>query len=132
MKRTILMFIISALVVASLVLWVLKGHVAGNTQEMIMVGTALVIVGFAVYLGLQRLRSHWRHEPAEDELSKRIMLRASSLAYYVSIYLWLFVMYISDKTTLEAHSLIGAGILGMAVVFLLCWLGEKAFGVKHD
>jgi hypothetical protein len=132
MKRTILMFVISALVVASLALWALKGHIVGNTREMIMVGTALVIVGFAVYLGVQRLRSHQRHEPAEDELSKRIMTRASSLAYYVSIYLWLFVMYISDKTTLEAHSLIGAGILGMAVVFLLCWLGEKAFGVKHD
>ena len=52
MKRTILMFIISALVVASLALWVLKGHVAGNTREMIMVGTALVIVGFAIFLGI--------------------------------------------------------------------------------
>ena len=56
MKRTILMFVISALVVASLALWVLRGHVAGNTQEMIMVGTAFVIVGFAVFLGVSRLR----------------------------------------------------------------------------
>ena len=35
MKRTIVMFVISALVVVSLALWVLKGHVAGNTREMI-------------------------------------------------------------------------------------------------
>ena len=81
---------------------------------------------------MSRLRSHRLHEPAEDELSKKIMMRASSLAYYVSIYLWLFVMYISDKTTLEAHSLVGAGILGMAVVFLLCWIGVKAFGMKNE
>ncbi len=132
MKRTILMFIISALVVASLALWVLKGHVAGNTREMIMVGTALVVVGFAVYLGMSRLRSHHLREPAEDELSKKVMTRASSLAYYISIYLWLFVMYVSDKTSLEAHSLVGAGILGMAVVFLLCWLGVRTFGLKND
>jgi hypothetical protein len=131
MKRTILMFIISALVVASLALWVLKGHVAGNTREMIMVGTAFVIVGFAVFLGVSRLRSHKLREPAEDELSKKVMTRTSSLAYYISIYLWLFVMYVSDKTTLPSHSLIGAGILGMTVVFLLCWIGVRAFGMKN-
>ena len=132
MKRTIVMFVIIALVVVSLVLWALKGHIAGNTGEMIMTGISLVVVGFAVFLGLSRLRSHRRHEPVEDELSKNVMTRASSLAYFISIYLWLFVMYISDKTTLAAHSLVGAGILGMAVVFLLCWLGVKLFGMKND
>jgi hypothetical protein len=40
-------------------------------------------------------------------------------------------MYVSDKTTLPTHSLIGDGILGMAVVFLLWWLGVKAFGMKN-
>jgi hypothetical protein len=40
-------------------------------------------------------------------------------------------MYISDKTSLAPDSLIGAGILGMAVIFLLCWLGVKAFGTKN-
>ena len=50
MKRTIVMFVISALVVASLALWAIKGHIAGNIQEMIMVGISFVIVGFAVYL----------------------------------------------------------------------------------
>jgi uncharacterized membrane-anchored protein len=131
MKRTILMFIISALVVATLALWVFKGRVAGNTRELIMVGTALVIVGFAVYVGMSRLQSHRLREPAEDELSKKVMTRASSLAYYISIYLWVFVMYVSDKTTLPTHSLIGTGILGMAVVFLLCWLGVRFFGTKN-
>ena len=44
---------------------------------------------------------------------------------------WLFIMYISDKTSLEAHSLVGGGILGMAVIFLFCWLGVKALGMKN-
>jgi hypothetical protein len=132
MKRTIIGFVISALVLLALAIWAFKGHIAGNTQEIVMAAVVLVIVGFAVYIGIARLRSLQRHEPAEDELSKKVMLRASSLAYYVSIYLWLYVMYISDKTTLEAHSLIGAGIVGMAVIFLLSWLGVKLFGMKHD
>jgi hypothetical protein len=132
MKKAIVSFVISALVLAGVALWALKGHIAGNTQEIVMAGIVLVLVGFAVYLGVSRLKSHLRREPAEDELSKRVMMRASSLAYYVSIYLWLFVMYISDKTSLEAHSLVGAGILGMAVIFLLCWLGVKLFGMKNE
>ena len=131
MNRTIVGFVVSALVLVSTAIWVLKGRIAGNTREILMAAVVLVVVGFAVYLGISRLRSHQRHEPAEDELSKRIMMRASSLAYYISIYLWLFVMYISNKTTLETHSLVGAGILGMAVIFLFCWLGVKAFGMKN-
>jgi xanthine/uracil permease len=131
MKRTVLMFVISALVLATLGLWALKGHLAGNIPEIVMAGIVLIVVGFAVFVGLSRLRSHRLGEPGEDELSKTVMTKASSLAYYISIYLWLFVMYISDKTTLEAHTLVGAGIAGMAVVFVLCWLGVKLFGMKN-
>jgi len=131
MKKTIVTFVISALIVASLALWALKGQIAGNTQEIVMAGIVLVLVGFAVTLGVSRLRGHLRREPGEDELSRMVMTRASSLAYYVSIYMWLFVMYIRDKTTLAAHSLVGAGILGMAVIFLFCWLGVKIFGMKN-
>lgn len=132
MKRTIIIFVVSSLLLISLAVWVWKGHIAGNSLEIVMAAIVLVLVGFAVFLGVSRLRSRLRREPGEDELSKKVMTRASSLAYYISIYLWLFVMYISDKTTLEAHSLIGAGIAGMAIVFLLCWLGVRAFGMRNE
>lgn len=131
MKKTIVGFVISALVLASLVLWALKGRVSGNNQEIVTFGIVLVLVGFAVFLGVSRVRSLRRGEPGEDELSRKVMTRASSLAYYISIYLWLFVMYISDKTSLTAHSLVGGGILGMALIFFFCWLGVKAFGMKN-
>jgi hypothetical protein len=132
MKRTIVMFLVSALILVALALWALKGHISGNAQEILMAGVVLVLVGFAVFLGVSRLRSHLRREPGEDELSKKVMTRASSLSYYISIYLWLFIMYISDKTSLPAHSLVGGGIMGMALVFLFCWLGVKAFGMKNE
>ncbi len=130
MKKMIVIFVVSTLVLAGMAAWALKGNIEGNTGEIVMAGVVFILVGFAAALGASRLRSRRRGEPAEDELSKRIMTRASSLAYYVSIYLWLFIMYISDKTTLPAHSIVGTGIAGMAVVFLLCWLGVKFFGMK--
>ncbi len=132
MKKAVVGFVISALVLVGLALWAFKGRIAGNAQEIVMAPIVLLVVGFALYLSLSRLRSRRRGEPGEDELSKSVMTRASSLAYYISIYLWLFVMYISDKMTLEAHSLVGAGIAGMAVVFVLCWLGVKFLGMKNE
>lgn len=60
------------------------------------------------------------------------MTKASSLSYYFSIYLWLFIMYISDRTSLETHSLIGAGIMGIAVIFFLSWVGIKLYGMKNE
>lgn len=132
MKRSVVVFVIGALVVAGLVLWAVQGRLAGNLGEVIMAGVVLLLVGFGLYLGVSRLRSRRRGEPGEDELSKKIMTRASSLAFYVSIYLWLFVMYVSDKTKLETDTLIGAGIVGMAVAFLLCWLGVRAFGIRNE
>jgi peptidoglycan/LPS O-acetylase OafA/YrhL len=102
-----------------------------DSPQMMMIAVGLVVVGFAVYIGMARLKSTLRKEPAEDELSKSIMTRASSLSYYMSIYLWLFIMYVSDKVKWETHTLVGAGILGMAIIFFLSWLGVKLFGLRN-
>jgi hypothetical protein len=40
-------------------------------------------------------------------------------------------MYVSDKVKWETHSLVGAGILGMAIIFFLSWLGVKLFGLRN-
>ena len=131
MKKTIIMFVILALLLISLVLWAVNADISGNIQEYLNIAVIVVMVGFALYIALERLKSLRRKEPIEDELSKKIMTKASSLAFYVSIYLWLFIMYMSDKTTMETHSLIGAGILGMSIIFLLSWLGVKLIGMKN-
>lgn len=132
MKKTVVMFVICALIVLALAIWALTSSTAVNIGEIISAGIVIVLVGFAVFFAVRRLSSRRRGEPGEDELSRSVMTRASSLAFYVSIYLWLFVMYISDKTRLEVHSLVGGGIMGMAVVFLLCWLGVRFFGIKNE
>ncbi len=132
MKKMILIFVICALLLVSLAVWALRGKVAGNALELLETGVIFILVGFAFFLGLSRVRSHLRKEPSEDEMSKRVMTKTSSLAFYVSIYLWLFIMYISDRITLPTHSLIGAGIMGMALVFLFSWLYVKAAGMRNE
>jgi hypothetical protein len=132
MKKTIVTFVISALLLASLALWALKGHLAGNLREILMAAGIIILVGLALFFGMARVRSHLRKEPSEDELSRRVMTKATSLAYYISLYLWLFIMYVSDRTTMATHTLIGAGIMGMALIFFFCWIGIKALGMKNE
>ena len=131
MNRTILVFVVVLLVVFTFILWIMNSRMGWDSPQMMMIAVGLVVVGFAVYIGMARLKSTLRKEPAEDELSKSIMTRASSLSYYMSIYLWLFIMYVSDKVKWENHTLVGAGILGMAIIFFLSWLGVKLFGLRN-
>jgi hypothetical protein len=130
MKKSYLALIISAIVLATTILWAVSSKttlgIAGIAQFCIII----VLVGFGVYVGLSRLKSERRGEPAEDEMSKKIMMKTSSTSFYISLYIWLAVMYYSDKTKLETHTLIGVGILGMAIVFLACWIFFKIRGMK--
>jgi peptidoglycan/LPS O-acetylase OafA/YrhL len=131
MNRTIIIFVIAAMVLITLILWIMEKQLSINTQEMLMIAVPLIVVGFAIFVGIARAKSLLRKEPIEDELSKTVMTKASSISYHVSIYLWLFIMYMSDKTTMPTHSLIGAGILGMAILFVLSWVAVKTIGLKH-
>jgi hypothetical protein len=103
-----------------------------SLKGILQFGILLVVVGFGIFAGFTRMKSAMRGEPAEDELSKKIVLKASSYAFYFSIYLWLAIMYFSDRIKLETHSLIGAGIFGMALLFVVCWLFFKVKGLKDE
>jgi peptidoglycan/LPS O-acetylase OafA/YrhL len=92
----------------------------------------ILVVGFAVFIGYKRLTSAKRGEPAEDELSKKVLQKTASLSYYISLYIWLFMMYIQDKINLETHSILAIGMLGMAVTFAICWLIINFTGIRNE
>lgn len=132
MKRTILVFVISALVLASTALWFFTSSTALKTLDILQFGVILVLVGFGLFFGFKRLTSVKRGEPVEDELSKKVVQKAAAISYFISIYLWLLVMYLTDKVNLEAHVLVGAGIMAMAVIFAVSWLVINFSGIKND
>ncbi len=132
MKRAILIFILSALVIITSVFWFANAKINLNLGLIMQFAVLVMVVGLAVFIGVKRLRSVRRGEPAEDELSRRIMVKASSVSFYISIYLWLFIMFFSERIDLPNHTLIGIGILGMAVVFVLSWVILTFRGVKDE
>jgi len=132
MKRVVVLFVIVALVIFAAVLWFMNIDTAYKPADLIELGVLILIVGFALFAAYKRLTSAKRGEPAEDELSKKIMQKTAALSYYISIYLWLALGFFSDRLKLENHTIIGIGIMGMAVSFAVCWVIINFTGVKNE
>jgi hypothetical protein len=130
MKKNVLIYIFAVLLIGAAALWISKAGF--KTPDIIMLTCIVIVVGFAILFGLKRIDSAKRGEPVEDELSKKILTKASSVTFYISIYQWLIIMYFSDKVRLETHTLIGTGIIGMAIIFAICWLVIYMRGVRNE
>ena len=97
-----------------------------------MVPIQIVVLGFAVVVVVKRWKAKKEKLPAEDEMSKKILRRGAATSYYVSIYLWLALMFFEESINLERSTLIGAGILGMAVIYALSWIYHNYIRRSHD
>ena len=132
MKKSVIVFIIAALVLITAFIWILSGSGPVKPMELVNIAVIVIVVLFALFFGYKRISSSRKGEPPEDELSKRVMQKASSLSYYISLYLWLAIMYFSEDLNYETHTIIGAGILGMALVNAVCWLVFNFRGIRNE
>jgi ABC-type transport system involved in multi-copper enzyme maturation permease subunit len=132
MKRSYLLFIVALVVIVTSGLLFFNSNWNTGSFELIQFGVIALLVAFALWIGLSRFKSERRGEPAEDELSKKIMTKASSLAYFISIYMWLVIMYLTDRNKYETDLMFGTGILGMGVIFAVCWIIIRIRGVRGE
>ena len=124
-KRVVLMGVVSALVIMSSLLWF--GTVLGKGEmgnALLVAVPAIIIVIFAIGVFLRGYKSLKGGFPVEDERSKRVMEKAMAKAYLISIYLLLAISFASDSMIefRDVSQAMGAGIIGMAMAFALCWL----------
>jgi len=132
MKRIVVLFAIVALVLVSTGIWFFSAGGNSGLVENLHFVVILALVLFAVYIGYRRLTSVRRREPAEDELSKKVLQKTAALSYYISLYLWVFMIYLKDRVEMDTEVLLGSGILGMAVIFALCWFFFNWRGVRNE
>lgn len=122
MKRTILIILVALLVLISSLLWIfmLRGNISKG--EVLQFGIIILLVLFALYIVYERIAGIRRGQPAEDELSKSLLQKAAASSYYISLYLWVFMIYLKDRIEMDTELMLGSGILGMGIVFALSWL----------
>jgi peptidoglycan/LPS O-acetylase OafA/YrhL len=132
MKKSVIVLIVAALVLITTLFWIFSVSGPIKPMEYVNLGVIIVVVVFALLLGYKRLSSTKKGEPAEDEMSRKVMQKASSISFYISLYLWLVIGYFSDRFNYETHTVIGAGILGMAVTFAICWVVIYFRGIRNE
>jgi len=132
MRKVLLLFVLILTVAGTFALWLTSGEGFIDPKEMTMMGGLALIIVFAVFLGIRRIKSLRRSEPPEDEMSKRILKRTAATSYYLSLYTWLALMFFSDTTELEISSFIGLGILIMAIEFALAWVYHTYFAKINE
>lgn len=132
MKRAVIALLVSVLVLVSVILWLRMSPEGMNIYEVTQIGIIFIMVAFGLFFAWRRFSSVRRGEPVEDEMSKRVMQKASSLSYFISLYLWVFIIYINDRLDSDTEVLIGSGILGMAIIFAICWLIIYLRGIRNE
>jgi peptidoglycan/LPS O-acetylase OafA/YrhL len=132
MKRSIVIFIIAALVLITTGLWILSPGAIGDPMEYLHFGVIMLIILFALFIGYKRLRSEKRGEPAEDELSKKVLQKTAAWSYYISLYIWVAMIYIKDRIVMDTEIMLGTGILAMAVTFAVCWMIFNFWGIRNE
>lgn len=130
MKNVLALAVVLILVLFTISLWIVRESL--KAEELTSLGVILAVVGFAAFILIRRIKSWKAGEPQEDELSKMVMLRTSSLSYYISLYFWVFLLWLKDRVAFDQEQLIGTGILGMAVIFALSWVYFHFRGVPND
>jgi hypothetical protein len=58
--------------------------------------------------------------------------KAASLSFYVSLFLWLMVVYFQTHSSISIKLLLALGIIGMVVSFTASWLFYTYRGIGHE
>jgi peptidoglycan/LPS O-acetylase OafA/YrhL len=132
MKKGIAALMTGVFVLIATALWLVSTDGILRPYDALSFGVIIIVVGFALFFGYKRITSARRGEPAEDEMSKKILQRTAALSYYISLYLWVAILFIRDKISLDTEELIGAGIMGMAITFALCWIVLYFRGIRNE
>lgn len=132
MKRTIMIFVIVVLIITTGIFWYISSGAEVNSVDLFHFGIIALILVFAIYVGVKRLSNAKRGEPTEDELSKKVLQKTAAWSYYISLYMWVIMIYIKDRVTMDTEEVLGTGILAMAVCFGVCWLIFNFRGLKNE
>ena len=122
--RMTAILIISILVIVTGTLFAVtafrKGEVAGGILGILI---ALIILAFAVIVYSRGTRDLKKGFPIQDERSRKVLDKASSRAFYLSLYFLLLIGFLSDKIInfRDVSQATSISVGCMALLFLGFW-----------
>ncbi|HII72015.1 TPA: DUF2178 domain-containing protein [Candidatus Woesearchaeota archaeon] len=122
--RLIAIMIVGLLVVVTGTLFSVKsiqeGNIAGGVGGALI---ALIILGFAIIVYVRGQRDMVKGFPLQDERSRRVMEKASSRAFYVSLYVLLAIGFLSEDWIpfRDVSQATSVAVGCMALLFAIFW-----------
>jgi len=97
-----------------------NGEIAGGVLGLII---AIIILTFAFIVFKRGNNALKNGFPIHDERSRRVLEKASSKAFYVSLYMLLALGFFSDNIIKfrDVSQATGIAVGGMAILFLIFW-----------
>ena len=122
--RMAAIIIISLLVIATGTLFSVTAFMRGDVSGGIVGGfIAITILVFAIFVFVRGNRAMKEGFPLHDERSRKVIERASSKAFYVSLYLLLTIGFLSDDLIKfrDVSQATGIAVGIMAILFAVFW-----------
>jgi len=102
-----------------------------STSEYIFVGVISLLFLIGIVFSIKKYKSAKQGLPEEDEMSTKIVNKSASISYFLSLFLWLAIIFINNANINNADLMIGYGIIGMAVIFILSFTYFHFRGVNN-
>ena len=121
--RLVAIIIVSLLVITTGSIFSLNSLLQGDVIGSLLGGIiATIIVVFAIIVFVRGSRSLKEGFPLHDERSRKVLEKASSKAFYVSLYILLGIGFISETITFRDVSQATSVAVGiMAILFAVFW-----------
>jgi hypothetical protein len=95
-------------------------------------GAVGLLVIFSIIQVFKKLKDEKRGLTTEDELSKKIKLKAGANAFMASFYLWTMILLFTLDSALSNEIIIGIGIFGMGLLFVGFWVYHNRKGINDE
>jgi drug/metabolite transporter (DMT)-like permease len=130
--KTLISFVSPALGLLLLGFWVFTSKRPFDIEGYIILGLAILAIGFGLYFKIQRYNSERAGLNSNDELSKRIREKAAAKTFSISIYLWLFVILFLVGPEPRIKLIMAIGLMVMGLVFFLHWFYYSKIGISDE
>ena len=130
--RLVVIAVISLFVIITGSLFAYKSFSGGDVTGGIMgILIAVVILGFAVFVYRRGNQDLKRGYPLKDERSRRVIEKATYMAFLVSLYLLLAIGFLSENVISfrDVSQATSVAVGGMAFLFVVFWIYYNRKGV---
>ena len=129
-------FILStALMISGVVIFqsdIIESNTMNLISEIIHVGVIIILLIIGIFYAIKRMRLEKEGLTKDDELSIRILQETGLISFYISLMLWLILLYIQMNSSFATGLVFSYGFIGMALIFLVTWSIFNTKGISDE